>query len=204
MDENINLGRIEVKRKSGTEKFHKRGIPLEFDLSSFWQWSASDIVSNATRGVLAEYIVARALGIGINDIRHEWDAFDLQLPSGLKIEVKSASYLQSWAQKKYSNISFGVKARLHWDYETNKQSELAERPADVYIFALLHHKDKATIDPLDVSQWSFFVLETEVINSRKRSQHSITLGSLEKITSPVSYSDLAGVIAQVDNKLQIK
>jgi hypothetical protein len=54
-----SLGRLKVKRKSGWESFHANGQPLRFDLLSCWQWMASDLVSNATRGRVAEYLVAR-------------------------------------------------------------------------------------------------------------------------------------------------
>jgi hypothetical protein len=31
----------------------------------------------------------------------------------------------------------------------------AKRQADVYVFALLAHEDRTTIDPLDLDQWKF-------------------------------------------------
>jgi len=53
---------IKVATKTGKEKFHEDGKLLAHDLLSFWQWSASDLVGNAMRGILAEYIVASAVG----------------------------------------------------------------------------------------------------------------------------------------------
>jgi hypothetical protein len=70
------LGRITTIPKNGDESFHFAGREAGFDLLSFWRWSVSDLVSNATRGRLAEFIVARALGVQI-PVRGEWDAFDL-------------------------------------------------------------------------------------------------------------------------------
>ncbi len=69
-------------RKTGDERFHRAGQPLDLSLLGFWKWSASDLVSNATRGILAEYIVASALGIA-EGVRAEWDAFDLEMKSGI-------------------------------------------------------------------------------------------------------------------------
>jgi len=63
--------------------------------------------------------------------------------------------------------------------------------ADVYVFALLDHLDKSTVDPLDTDQWCFFVLATRVLDARTRSQHSITLTSLKALVGPVSYSMLS-------------
>ena len=56
------LKELEITKRSGNEKFQNGSNNLDFNLLSFWQWSSSDVVSNATRGILAEYIVGKALG----------------------------------------------------------------------------------------------------------------------------------------------
>jgi hypothetical protein len=177
-----DLGPIELERRAGHEPFHISGLTLGFDLLNFWQWSTSDLVSNATRGVLAEYLVAQALGVTGNSVREEWAAYDLQALDGTRVEVKSAAYIQSWHQDRFSQIVFRVPRTREWDRETNRQSDDPQRQADVYVFALLAHTDQATIDPLDVSQWEFYVLPTAALDNRKRSQHSITLRSLRKLS----------------------
>ena len=58
----MNLGRIETERKSGVEPLHANGTPLGVSLQEFWQWSGSDLISNSQRGILAEFLVAIALG----------------------------------------------------------------------------------------------------------------------------------------------
>jgi hypothetical protein len=185
-----DLGRIKVERRLGDERFLSDGHDLGFDLLSFWQWNTSDLVSNATRGVLAEYIVARALGVDVTGVRGEWAAYDLTAPSGLKIEVKSAAYLQSWSQRELSRIEFSTRKTRTWDPETNRQAKKAARHADVYVYALLAHQEKKTLNPLDVSQWEFYVLTRTILDARKRSQYSITLKSLRGIAQPVKYEDL--------------
>ena len=87
------LGVIPTRRRSSNESFRDGGRRLQFDLLGFWQWSCSDLVSNATRGVLAEYLVAQALGV-THGVREEWVACDITMPDGTLIEVKSAAYLQ--------------------------------------------------------------------------------------------------------------
>ena len=68
----------------------------------------------------------------------------------------------------------------------------AKRHADVYVFALLAHTDKLTVDPLNINQWEFYVLPTTALDERKRSQHSITLKSLEDLSGgKVDYVQLA-------------
>jgi len=168
-------------------------------LLGFWQWSRSDLVSNATRGVLAEYIVAKALGIDTGGVRGEWEAHDFTTNAGVKIEVKSAAYMQSWDQKKPSKISFNVPTTRAWDADTNVQSKESKRQADIYIFALLHHMDKSTIDPLNVTQWRFYVLPSCELDARN--QKNITLKTLEKLHGPgVKYSELSGAVARAGKK----
>ncbi len=187
-----DLRRLTIMKRDGREPFHVNGKKLDFDLLSFWRWSMSDLVSNATRGIVAEYIVARALGLPESGVRDEWAAFDLETPSGIKVEVKSAAYVQSWHQKRLSSITFMTPKTRAWDADTNVQSRESKRQADVYVFALLAQTDKTAIDPLNVDQWRFYVLPTAVLDERTRSQHSITLKSLEKLCSGaiITYAEL--------------
>jgi len=185
-----NLGILRSPRRTGDERFHQHGVALDFALLDFWRWSVSDLVSNATRGRLAEYLVAKALGISTAGVRDEWAAYDLVTASGTRIEVKSAAYLQAWHQNKLSSISFSTRLSRAWDAETNSLSEVSQRQADLYVFALLAHLDKPTLDPLDVTQWTFYTLATSILNARSGSQDAITLASLEKLAQPVSFVDL--------------
>lgn len=150
---------LKVVRRTGQERLRIGTAPTEFSLLDFWRWSCSDLVNNTLRGQFAEYIVACAMGLN-NGTRIEWDAHDLLCMNGLKLEVKSAAYLQSWKQPKYSRISFDVAPKRSWNAETAESSQTCRRPATMYVFCLLHHQDKNTIDALDLSQWTFYVLKT--------------------------------------------
>jgi hypothetical protein len=59
-----------------------------------------------------------------------------------------------------------------------------------HVFALLAHTDKATVDPLDLDQWVFYVLPTAVLDGHTRSQHSITLRTLHELTAAVGFGGL--------------
>jgi hypothetical protein len=96
------LDRSEAQRKCGTERFRNGTTLLDFNLLDFWQWSSSDLVSNALRGRVAEFLVAQALGVS-DGIRNEWDSYDLRSLSGLRIEVKSAAYLQTLKRSRECN-----------------------------------------------------------------------------------------------------
>jgi hypothetical protein len=186
------LSRVPVQRMTGGERFVRGTEGLGFDLQSFWQWAGSDLLSNATRGRVAEYVVGQALrATEVDQVREEWAAHDLTMGT-IKVEVKSAAYLQSWYQKKLSSITFKVTKTRAWNAETNEQDAVARRQADVYVFALLAHQDKTTINPLDVEQWEFYVVATRKLDARTRSQHSITLRSLIGLCpQSVNYADLA-------------
>ena len=189
---------ITTLRQTGKERFHSAGKDLGFDLRSFWQWSVSDLVSNATRGRLAEYLVARVIDVGQVDVRSEWDPFDLTSPSGVKIEVKSAAYIQSWYQSDFSKIVFSIGPTRAWDAATNRWSKVATRHAHVYVFALLAHLNQDTLDPLNLDQWEFFVLHRSILDQRRQSQRTITLNSLLRLgMESVPHTILAEKIEEV-------
>lgn len=194
---NTDHNRAPISRKSGRERFRDGAKELNFDLVSFWQWSASDLLSNTTRGIVAEYLVARALDADPEGVRDEWAAYDLRTKDGVKIEIKSAAYLQSWYQGRLSRISFVIPKTRAWDPSTNRLDDQPARQADVYVFALLAHQDKQTVQPLDVSQWVFYVLPTAVLDGRTRSQHSVTMPTLCKLCErSVGYHDLRAAVAE--------
>lgn len=193
----MELEKINTKIRSGDERLTYNNEALEFSLLDFWRWSVSDILSNATRGKLAEFIVASAVEIDKTVVRDEWSAYDLETPDGIKLEIKSSAYLQSWFQKEYSTIQFSTKLARYWDSSTNQLSTEKKRHADVYVFCLLHQKDKKTVDPLNLNQWEFYILSTTELNAYTRSQHSITLNSLKnKDCGPISYDKLYDVIKE--------
>jgi hypothetical protein len=173
------LPRIHITRKTGAEAFVAGGRPIGKTLSDFWGWSMSDLVDNTARGVLAEFIVASALSISTEGVRDAWASWDLTTPDNIRVEVKSAAYLQSWWQKGLSKISFVTPKTLAWDPDAGAFATLAQRQAQVYVFALLNHTDKDTLNPLDLDQWEFYVLPTAVLDERTRSQHSIALKTLQ-------------------------
>ena len=97
MSENINElvnGVIGTKKLDGAETFkNAEDSPLAaVDILDYWSWAYSDIVGNTNRGALAEFIVARAIGSEPR-VRTDWAAYDLDTPSGIKVEVKSSAYL---------------------------------------------------------------------------------------------------------------
>ena len=117
--------------RTGDERFRFAGQERGEDLVTFWRWASSDLVGNAMRGLLAEFIVGMAVDGVASRTREEWDAADLVTNDGKHIEVKSAAYLQSWAQERLSAISFGIQPTWGWDASTNERSAERRRQAHV-------------------------------------------------------------------------
>ena len=118
---------------------------------------------------------AKAMGCG-TQISQTWESYDLLSPEGIKIEVKTSAYIQSWKQKAFSKISFGIAKTKFWDgldYVGEKK-----RHADVYVFCVLKHKDQETINPLDLAQWDFYPVATRKLDTSLGNQETISLGSL--------------------------
>ncbi len=171
---------IITEKKSWEESFLQNGKNLNFKVKDFWGRGFSQLVTNNLRGILAEYIVASDIGI-TQTPREEWDAYDLITDDKIKIEIKSASYLQSWQQKKFSSISFSIRPTYGYDPETKEPDQELKRQSDIYVFCLLAHKDQATLDPLDLDQWIFYLAPTELLNKKVGNQKSITLKRLQEI-----------------------
>lgn len=142
----------------------------------FWEWAYGDLLSNTNRGVLAEYIVATALGIH-DTKRVEWDQYDLKI-GDIKVEVKSAAYVQTWEQTRLSTIKFGIRPAKGWDSRTNISATIAQRSADVYVFCLLKGEERDRIDPLNVEQWTFYVLSKHELDRQVPEQKTIALAPL--------------------------
>ena len=105
--------------KTGQEPFHAAGRVLNRKLLDYWRWAGSDLLSNTSRGILAEFLVGSALGM-TEEVRTEWGLYDLLTPAGIKVEVKNSAYIQSWHQEEFSRISFDIAPKHGWDPSTNK------------------------------------------------------------------------------------
>lgn len=169
----------------------------------FYAWAYGDLFTNTTRGVLAEYIVAAALGLHETK-RVAWNQYDLEIDGAeidgaetdrVGIEVKSAAYVQSWEQTRSSKIVFSVRRAQGWDERTNTRSDSATRSAKVYVFCLLEGKDKDSIDPLDTAHWTFYVLPTSQLDRHVSTHKTIGLNRLEEIGArPRKYGELKAAI----------
>ncbi len=188
-------------KKNGEEPFTYNFKPLDFSLKDFWSWAFSDLVGNTVRGILAEYIVAKALGLD-HGIRTEWRPFDLITKRGLKIEVKSAAYIQTWHQRKFSHIRFSIRKTRYWDEKTGKYQKEVKRQADVYIFCLLAHRIPETLNPMELGQWEFYILPTRVLDKEMGDSREISLSKLKSLGAiRCRFKKLRERIEELEDKL---
>ena len=176
----MNLDAIITTKKNGNEIFI--GDKNKRTLLDFWRWAYSDLIGNTERGSIAEYLVAMACNLD-NSVRISWDSYDLKMKDDIKIEVKSSAFLQSWKQKNLSIPVFNVPKTKSWDYINNVYGTEKKRHADVYVFALLNHTEKNTLNPLDTRQWEFYIVNTDVLNKVIKDSKQITLKKLIEINS---------------------
>lgn len=175
----MELKEIEAKLKDPNEHFRFNGQSFDFRIVDFWAWNQSDLVENRNRGILAEFIVRQAIGIE-QPTRLEWDAYDLKTKDEVKIEIKSAAYIQAWSQRNYSSIAFDIKPTKTL-LDDNNYSDNKSRHADIYIFCLLHHKEQKTVNPMNLDQWTFYLVATETLNKEFPEQQTISLSTIERI-----------------------
>ena len=165
-------------------------------LRDFWRWMGSDLVTNTMRGTFAEFLVALAVGTA-GGVREEWASHDVEAEGGVKIEVKTSAYLQYWSQEALSTPTFDIAPKKAWDPDTGRYSGEQKRWSNVYVFCLHHHQDKLTLEPLDLSQWTFFVLATARLDAERGEQKSIGLGGLQELgAEQVSFEGIAEAVRE--------
>tara|TARA_Y100000590_G_C15389632_1_gene889559 strand:+ start:258 stop:782 length:525 start_codon:yes stop_codon:yes gene_type:complete len=159
----------------------------------YWSWAFSDLVSNTDRGTLAEYIVAMAVGAAA-PVRNSWASYDIEGLNGEKIEVKSSAYVQAWHQEKPSTIQFGIRKTREWLPETNSFGSEKKRHSEVYVFCLLAEQQKERINPLDLSQWEFYVLPTQLIDRLFGDKGTLSLNQVRQHATKLAVDEIGNAV----------
>lgn len=198
MVENIKYPAIQCTPKTGDEPILCEGRKSA-SVQDYWRWAHSDLNSNAERGKFAEYLVSLALDCA-QDTSGEWGAYDISWEAEeIKVEVKASAYLQIWGQKALTSPKFGTRPSHRWKQKDNSYDDKVRRQADVYVFALetWTAQDVADPDPLDLSQWEFYVLPTSKLNERGP-QATISLPQIVKLGArkAVGLEDLTDAVRE--------
>lgn len=176
---------------TGDEAF----IGLDARVRDFWSYALRDLRSNTTRGILAEWFVARA--VGATQLLDDWNEYDVVTPSGLTVECKSSAYLQAWDQRTHSTITFGGLKAKRWTPQHGYSDEKTFN-ADVYVFCLQTARNHEDYDPLDVNQWRFYVLSRSTVS--RLGFESLSLRRVEAEASALHYAELAPAIAAAGSR----
>jgi hypothetical protein len=174
---------------SGDEEFAP-GLTVR----DFWSWSFSDLRLNTTRGLLAQFLVARALGDD-RPTDEGWGNYDVRTPAGIRVEVKAAGYLQSWQQLQPSRISFSRLTGIPWSEIDGSWGTEREIRADVFVFAVHTCVDHALYDALHLPAWQFYVVPAPAIQAL--GVRSIGLERVRELAGEaVDWSGLSEAVAQ--------
>lgn len=188
-------------RLTGQEVFTRGGRPGEMAVLEFWQWACSELAGNTLRGVLAEFLVARALD-ACAGYRAEWAPADITTAAGMLVEVKSASYSQVWAQRRPSPIRFSIAPTHAWESQTGAYEATARRQAHLYVFAILGRPGLETVDPLNLDDWEFLVLPSRKLTERVGGQKSIGLAPVLQLgPERMGYDGLAACLRRLEDEI---
>ncbi len=172
-----------MERLTGNEEFTLHSYGAGITIMDFWSWAYSNLIDNTQRGVMAEFLVYSSLNSNTKhtQMRENWLPFDVTSPSGRRIEVKSAAYIQAWTPENiFAQIRFDIGKKLAWNNENASFASEAKRNCDLYVFCLFTAKTK-DISLLNLDYWEFYVLPTSVLNEKVPNQKGIALSSLLKL-----------------------
>ena len=88
---------------------------------------------------------------------------------------------------------------IHRAYTEYKDSTTKlERQNDIYVFCLNTGKNEEESYPLDMANWEFYVVPTNVINDNcAPEQKTISLGKVRKLAPLTRYEELKNVIDSI-------
>lgn len=138
--------------------------------------------------------------IALGKPRTDWTAYDVYYPldkmTGIRIEVKSAAYLQAWEQQRLSKIQFSIRPTRAWSPEDGYEDAVRHQ-SDVYVFCLYTETDRKRADPLLLDKWDFYILPTRLIEAKCGTQRSISLPALLDLGPPkVDYDGIEEAIIE--------
>lgn len=158
---------------------------------NFWQWAYSDLTNNVNRGVFAEWMVAKLLDVDLPKSRTPWEAWDIETPERVRIEVKASAYVHQWtpadggqkptradpAKVVFTKLRTGSRA-------DHGQAIVSREPvynADLYVFCLQAQAgNPEQWKGLDLGQWEFYVLPKSVME--KRNSNSMRLSVVDGLS----------------------
>ena len=184
---------------TGNEEFSYNGQETNLTILEFWRWHYSELYN--MQNLMAEFIVAKALGLSQAVNAGSWTLYDIKY-RGKRIEVKETAYMHSWQKDdtpKSQTRVFGI-TKAHEKYKDS--STPLGRQNDIYVFCLNTGETRETSNPLKLENWEFYVVPTSVINKKCGDAKSISLPRLRKISESIAYPKLRAVIDNMIDEME--
>ena len=180
------------------EMFQHKGIEL-FSVLDFWQFAYSQL--EGLSDTLAEFFVAKALGIEKAENVNYWTAYDMAYRNK-RIEVKATSYVHPWNTHISKVRTFSIEPTNNGYWENTKDGidggKKVSRQSEVYVFCLNSNMDIQRSDPLNLDDWLFFVIPTFEINNYCKdnpAQKKISLNVVRRLANGgVAFDELKDAI----------
>ena len=174
MEDKIRELEIDVaKKKKELTEYHAY-LPDEmfvhngkacFSVLDFWRYSFSQLENLGDR--IAEFLVAKALGIDKAENVNYWTAYDMAYRNK-RIEVKSTSYVHPWNTRVSRVRMFSIEPtnNSYWgnSIDGDNSERTMSRQSEVYVFCLNSNEDIRNNNPLNIDDWIFYVVPTYEIN----------------------------------------
>jgi len=165
----------------------------------FWSFSYGNLAGQSP--VIAEFLVAKALGKEKPENVTYWTAYDMEY-RGKRIEVKSTEYVHSWNKRNVSETRTFSIAPSNIGYWNNTSETALERQNDIYVFCVNVNREVGNPQPLKLDFWEFYVISTKDINKYAEkngnpSQKKITLGTVKKLAG--APADFDGLKKEIDS-----
>lgn len=186
---------------TGKEKFLFDQKELDFDLTDFWRFQYSNIYS--LHGEMAEFVIARTLGITEAQNSEYWTLWDISYRQA-RIEVKATAYYHLWNEggKISRQRTFSIApANGSYDVAVSGNNEL-RRQNHLYVFCLINGETKETANPMDLENWEFYVVPTAFLDQHCQNNKTISLGRIRSFGfQKIDYGHLKQEIDRVIDAL---
>ena len=186
---------------TGEEKFRLNGEELGFNMVDYWSFCYSNVFDE--HGAIAEFVVAKALGLERPTNKKQWTLYDIRYRNK-RVEVKVTAYYHSFNDELEISQArvFGIPRKEGKEY-LNDELVVGDfvRQNDVYVFCLIKGMTLEDSYPLNLNNWEFYVVPTSTINELAREQKTISLGRVREIAAPITYDQIKGAVDDIIDDL---
>lgn len=153
-------------------------LKLDGKLLDYLSWAYSDLCDDVNKGIFAEWLVAKILGINTSR-RYLWANSDLETDGGVRIEVKASAYWQSWkalnsdgSLKDLSQVVMQPDNKIRFgglvakDTINNSTQEFGSLKSDFYCFCFHTEKNYEAWNGMDMSKWEFYLVAAKDITTK--------------------------------------